>query len=234
MTQNTEIKISSSTQPFALTEADKQPSWVIFKQEFDDKKTIHIDELKQIFPACQQILSLLLHLHSDCANPDTATYKTLNWLANIIQNNRPIHTHLCFANGAGTGKSLFINDILKPVFGQLANEMPAESEKFNARLNIVNISNNCAKTMLDAQRKLTFAKMSDKPRNALLFCTNQLIQPDPANRRFRIARCSTRLDDALYKAVMSEITNGGLMQFADLLHTIYGSTDKLHNLNAIY
>lgn len=234
MTQTTEIKVSSSTEPFALTNEDKQPAWVTFYNEFAAMQAkISIDELKQNYPACQNILSLLHHLHSDCTAPEQAAVKTLQWLAGVIQNNTPIHTHLAFSDGQGTGKSLFISNILKPIF--CVDYKYPEDTDFKERLNLIEIKeSNPWINIATAMSDLKIAKGSNAFRNTIIFSTNQYLEKEPANRRVRIARCKTKISTELYNAVLSEIKNGGLMQFADVLHTINGSTDLLPNLNAIY
>ncbi|ULJ67888.1 hypothetical protein [Wielerella bovis] len=190
-----------------------------------------LDQVKTEFPQCHQIIGLLEHLHSDCAAPEQATYKTLEWLAGVIQNNAPIHTHLAFSDGQATGKSLFSKTILNNIFWRQCcsvkmNEL--ENRLIIQRLNFFEIQS--IKPIQEMYGAIGYAD----PKKAFIFTTNQYIKPQSSNRSFRIARCSMPLDDTLYKAVINEIKNSGLMQFADLLHTIDGSTASLPNLNAIY
>lgn len=236
MTQNTEIQVSSPAEPFALTSADKQPLWAIFQKEFDmAKENNQLAELKKNFPACQQILSLFLHLHSDCANPELAAYKTLQWLAAVAQYDAVPHTYLAFSDGEGTGKTLLCKNILQPVFGNKSRFIKANDLKdkklASKKLNFVSIRGiRPHQEMKNAHKYLSLPRKN----KTMIFFTNQFILPNPENRRVRIARCSTQLHCALRDAVIAEIENGGLVQFTDLLHTIDGSTKQLPNLNAIY
>lgn len=236
--ENQVIQVSSPAEPFALTIADKLPAWAIFQKQINDKKNYHINELKQNFPACQQILSLFLHLHSDCTYPDLAAYKTLEWLADVIQDNDVVYTHIAFSDGPATGKSFLCTEILKPIFGKKADFLKIKEPEFEIlplELNFFEIqSNNPHQEMFNIYEMLSIAKGFDYPSEAIIFITNQFIKPEPSNRLFRIARCSTPLNDSLQQAVTLEIANGGLLQFADLLHTIHGSTKELPDLNAIY
>lgn len=233
MTQTTEIKVSSSTEPFALTNEDKQPAWVTFYNEFAAMQAkISIDELKQNYPACQNILSLLHHLHSDCANPEQATVKTLEWLAGAIR--KPtIETHLAFCDGQGTGKSLLTQHILKPIFGNKTRQNILNSEHVPI-LQYIELHGDFYKKMETQILSLPDTKFYVGKACALIFETNGHIPPMPSNRIVRIARCKTLLPTDLFRAVIAEIDDKGLMTFADLLHQIQPDTDQLPNLNAIY
>lgn len=234
MTQIHIVEVSSSAEPCHVFPQGK------FTVKTDEiaQSVSQFAQVQEEYPACEHILSLLLHLHSDCANPELAAYKTLQWLANVIQYDEiAIYTCIAFSDGAGTGKTLFLKEIVEPVFGgcgAFSTTNPKVSHSIH-KMNFFEIqSNNPHQEMLSAYSDITDEEIFDYPEKAVIFLTNQFIKPNPANRCFFIARCSTRLNDTLHAAVIAEIENGGLMQFADLLHTIDGSTKQLPDLNAIY
>lgn len=143
MTQTAEIKVSSSTEPFALTKEDKQPAWVIFQKASDAaKENSQFAQIQAQYPACEHILNLVLHLHSDCANPELAAYKTLQWLAACAQYDTTPHTYLAFSDGAATGKTLLCTNILQPVFGnksRFVNTDELNDKSASKKLNFVSI-----------------------------------------------------------------------------------------------
>lgn len=217
---------------------------MLCQQEMEQPKMSMIEQLKQKFPKCCNILSLVQHLHSDCADPENAAYATLEWLSEMLKSNNRVHTHMVFSDGQNTGKGLFCETILMPIFGEKAKfgDSPelenTNHSKFcqpNFRLHLAEITNSNPFSFMTAKiQALNNAKGYNKPVQGVIFLTNQFIGRNPANRTFRIARCRTPISEGLYKAVEADVRIGSLMQFADLLHTIYGSTDELHNLNAIY
>lgn len=233
MTQTTEkqvIQISSPAEPCNIFPQGK------FRVKTDEiaQPVSQFAEIQAEYPACEHILDLVLHLHSDCANPELAAYKTLQWLAAVAQYDAAPHTYLAFSDGAATGKTLLCTNILQPVFGnksRFVNTDELNDKSASKKLNFVSIPGiKPYQEMDNAHAKLS----SFRNNKTMIFFTNQFISPNPANRRVRIARCSTQLHFVLHDAVIAEIENGGLMQFADLLHTIDGSTKQLPDLNAIY
>lgn len=193
MTQ-TQISVSSSTEPVAINEDDRVHFSIAQMQ------STRFAEVKAAFPACQNILSLLQHLHSNCADPTQATYNTLQWLAGVIQDEKPVSTHLVFSDGQATGKSIFTDNVLTPVFGnKVRYSSIGKINLYRPRLHIIDeaLGARPRQKMLNAVAELEPAKGYSLPRQAILFHTNQIIEYEPANRRFRMARCSTPLDDGL-------------------------------------
>lgn len=225
MTQ-TQISISSSTEPVAINEDDRVHFSIAQMQ------STRFAEVKAAFPACQNILSLLQHLHSDCADPEAATICTLEWIAGALRA-APIQTHIAFCDGQGTGKTLFTQMILKPIFGN-KTRLDINGAYLPYLQFIDELQGDFYKQMEEKILATPNTKFYDGKASALIFQTNLHIPPCPSNRIVRIARCKTPLPYDLFSEVMSEIEGKGLMTFADLLHQIHPDTLPLPNLNAIY
>lgn len=178
------------------------------------------------------INALLLHL---CDGDHGRALWVLRWMAYPLrEKGAKMATALLVRGGQGSGKSLFFEKLIKPMYGNQAYSADRHSSHFNSwmsaqRFVVVDgldwMNQNPAqlKGLLTSSNVIIERKGSpaavEANRMNFVFMSGafEALPIDNGDRRFMVIEQPARLPPAVYWAVAEEINNGGIEAFHDFL-----------------
>ncbi|QRO34146.1 DUF5906 domain-containing protein [Chromobacterium violaceum] len=200
-----------------------------------------LGELVPLFPACEKIIELTMHL---CDDRVEVWEWLINWLAFPLQQvGMKMSTALLMHSDVqGSGKSLLFEEVVKPIYGDygatidqdhldgnfsgwrsmklfcLFEEVTSVSERFTQSGKLKHLIT--GKTQL-IERKFVDAWEEANHLNSVFLSNSALpFHVEASDRRMMVVWPSRKLDEDLQDAVLQEIADGGVEAFYGFLLSV--------------
>ncbi|MEQ6290520.1 DUF5906 domain-containing protein [Vogesella sp. GCM10023246] len=200
-----------------------------------------ISDLVPLFPACENIINLTMHLCD--YRPDVWQW-LINWLAFPLQHvgAKMATSVLMHSDVHGSGKSLFFEEVIKPLYGEygatigqdqldgnfsgwrsqklfgLFEEVTGSTERYSQTGKLKHLIT--GKTQV-IERKFVDAWEESNHLNPV-FLSNAAMpfHVEASDRRMTVIWPSNKLDEALQAAVEGELADGGVLAFYGFLMSV--------------